>query len=290
MNAELIVTGATGFTGKFVVKELLKRSIKFDCLVRDPSKAEWLKSLGIQIIEANLNDLESLQRVFTQYKKLINVASIGFGASPIIVTACETTGINRAVFVSTTAIFTNLNAKSKSVRQAAEKTITTSSLNYTILRPTMIYGTPDDRNMIKLLRLIQMSPIIPVFGTGEALQQPVHVRDVAWAICEVLDSANTYRREYNISGGQVLTYNEVIKSASKYLDKKPKLLHISKDLSINVIEFLNRLKIKTPIMPEQVMRLNEPKVFDHHDAARDFNYDPIGFDEGIKEEVDMMIL
>jgi nucleoside-diphosphate-sugar epimerase len=289
MNTELIVTGATGFTGKFVVKELLKRNIKFDCLVRDTSKAEWLNPLGIQIVEADLNNIDSLKKVFPKYKKIINVASIGFGAAPIIVQACENTGINRAVFVSTTAIFTNLNAKSKSVRQAAEKAITSSKLDYTILRPTMIYGTPDDRNMIRLLRLIQKSPIIPVLGTGEALQQPVHVRDVAWAICEVLDRANTCRREYNISGGQVLSYNEVIRTASKYLGKNPQLLHIPKDLSINAIELLNNFKIRTPVSAEQVMRLNEPKVFEHKDATNDFNYAPTTFDEGIKEEVNMIL-
>jgi nucleoside-diphosphate-sugar epimerase len=289
MNTELIVTGATGFTGKFVVQELLSRGIKFDCLVRNPAKAEMLNSQGITTVEADLSNLESLLSVLPKYKKLINVASIGFGAAPIIVKACEESGINRAVFVGTTAIFTSLAAQTKSVRKAAEQAIMSSNLDYTILRPTMIYGTPDDRNMIKLLRLIQKSPIIPVLGSGEALQQPVHVQDVAWAICEVLDRAHTYRREYNIAGGQILTFNEVIQIASKHLGKNPQLLHFPKDLSIQIVKILNTLKINSPITVEQILRLNEPKVFDRSNAKNDFNYEPKTFEHGIREAVKLMI-
>jgi nucleoside-diphosphate-sugar epimerase len=289
MNTELIVTGATGFTGKFVVQELLSRGIKFDCLVRNPAKTEMLNSQGITTVEADLSNLESLLSVLPKYKKLINVASIGFGAAPIIVKACEESGINRAVFVGTTAIFTSLAAQTKSIRQSAEQSIMSSNLDYTILRPTMIYGTPHDRNMIKLLRLIQKSPIIPVLGTGEALQQPVYVRDVAWAICEVLDRANTYRQEYNIAGGQVLTFNEVIQIASKHLGKNPQLLHLPKNLSIQIVEILNTLKIKSPITVEQILRLNEPKVFDCSIAKHDFNYEPKTFEEGIGAEIKLMI-
>jgi uncharacterized protein YbjT (DUF2867 family) len=138
MNTELIVTGATGFTGKFVVQELLSRGVKFDCLVRNPAKAEVLNSQGFTTVEADLSNPESLLSVLPKYKKLINVASIGFGAAPIIVKACEESGISRAVFVGTTAIFTSLAAQTKSVRQAAEQAIMSSNLDYTILRPTMI--------------------------------------------------------------------------------------------------------------------------------------------------------
>ncbi len=285
MSGKILVTGATGFTGGFVCQELWQRGIAFDCLVRASSQTQQLESLGVKLVAANLDELESLYRVFPGYQALINVASIGFGAAPKIVEACENSGIRRAIFVSTTAIFTRLNAQSKAVRQAAEAAIMNSNLDYTILRPTMIYGTPSDRNMIRLLRLIQKSPIIPVLGEGKSLQQPVHVEDVAWAICEVLNSAQTYRREYNISGGQVLSYNEVIEVASQALAKQPLLLHLPTNLSVKLIKIANTLGIKTPVSAEQVQRLNEDKVFEHTAAQKDFNYSPRLFTEGIAQEV-----
>ena len=72
-----------------------------------------------------------------------------------------------------------MNAKSKKVRLAAENTIETSGLKYTILRPTMIYGSPRDRNMWRLIRFMRYSPIVPIFGDGNYLQQPIFVGDVA---------------------------------------------------------------------------------------------------------------
>ncbi|NER93890.1 MAG: NAD(P)H-binding protein [Symploca sp. SIO1B1] len=288
MTANILLTGATGFTGSFVCQELLKRGIAFDCLVRSSSNIQQLESLGLKLVEANLDQPESLCRVFPGYQTLINVASIGFGAAPKIVQACEESGIRRAVFVSTTAIFTRLNAQSKGVRQEAEAAIKNSKLDYTILRPTMIYGTPSDRNMVRLLRLIKRSPIIPVLGEGKSLQQPVHVQDVAWAICEVLNYPQTYRRDYNISGGQILSYNEVITIASQALGKQPLLLHLPTNLSVKLIKTAKTLGLKTPVSPEQVLRLNEDKVFDYTNAQQDFNYSPRPFTAGIAQEVALL--
>lgn len=288
MSADVLVTGATGFTGGFVCQQLLERGIPFDCLVRPSSQTEKLKNLNLKVVEGDLDDLESLRRIFPSYKALINVASIGFGAAPNIVTACQASGIKRAIFVSTTALFTKINAKSKAVRQAAEEMIRTSELDYTILRPTMIYGTPGDRNMIRLLRLIQRSPIIPVPGSGTSLQQPVHVEDVAWAICAALDNPKTYRREYNISGGQVLSYNEVVQIASQALDKKPILWHIPVNQFIGLIQLGKSLGLKMPVSSEQILRLNEDKVFDHKAAKADFNYSPRSFAQGITQEVALL--
>ncbi|MBW4496561.1 MAG: NAD(P)H-binding protein [Oscillatoria princeps RMCB-10] len=288
MSADVLLTGATGFTGSFVCQQLLQRGVKFDCLVRPSSKTAQLEELGLKSVEGDLDDLESLRRVFTGYRALINVASIGFGAGPNIVKACQESGIKRAIFVSTTAIFTKLNAKSKAVRQAAEDAIRESDLDHTILRPTMIYGTPGDRNMIRLLKLIQRSPVIPVPGSGNCLQQPVHVQDVAWAICEVLDNPKTYRRAYNISGGQVLSYKDVIEIASQALGKRPIPIHVPVNLSIPLLQIAKTLGLKTPVSAEQVLRLNEDKVFDHTAAKEDFNYSPRPFTEGIAQEVALL--
>ena len=288
MCADILLIGATGFTGGFVCQQLLQRGIQFDCLVRPTAKTEKLKQYHLRLVEGDLNDIESLRRVFPGYYTLINVASIGFGAAPNLVKACQDSGVKRAIFVSTTAIFTQLNAKSKVVRQAAEKVIRESDLDYTILRPTMIYGTPEDRNMIRLLRLIERSPLIPIPGSGQSLQQPVHVEDVAWVICEVLNQPKTYRQDYNISGGQVLSYNDVVQIAGYALGKKPILWHIPIHLFLNLIQMANSIGLKMPVSQEQVLRLNEDKVFDYKAAQADFNYSPRSFTEGIAQEVALL--
>ena len=82
--------------------------------------------------------------------------------------------------------------------------------------------------------------------------------------------------------------NELIEISSKQLNKNSKLLHLSKELSIATVKLLNKLKIKSPVTVEQILRINEPKVFDHSTAKDDFNYQPRTFDLGVKEEIDLI--
>lgn len=284
----ILVTGATGFTGRFVCQELRRRQWPFTCLVRPSSDTTWLAQQSIPWVTADLADSPALKQAFAGFQTLINVASLGFGWAPGVVAACQAQQLQRAVFVSTTALFTKLNARSKAKRQAAEATIQTSGLDYTILRPTMIYGTPGDRNMVRLLRLIQRSPIIPVFGDGQSYQQPVYVADLAWAICEVLNHPHTIGRDYNLSGGQVLTYNQVIEIAAQALGRSPLILHLPAQPIIALLETLERLHLTLPLKGEQIRRLNEDRTFSHSLAQHDFGYRPRSFASGIAKEVELL--
>lgn len=97
---------------------------------------------------------------------MINIASLGFGHAPNIINACQEMKIERAIFISTTGIFTKLNPDSKGIRLEAERLIKESELDYTIIRPTMIYGTPKDRNMWRLVKYLKRLPMLPILGNG----------------------------------------------------------------------------------------------------------------------------
>ena len=145
-----------------------RRHFSFIALLRPGSDTSWLDYHQIPFRYADLNYSNQLARQLKGCSSLLNVASIGFGSAHSILDACHIAGLQRAIFVSTTAIFTKLNARSKSVRIAAEAAIERSGLQTTILRPTMIYGTPADRNMIRLVRWLDRCPILPVFGKGRS--------------------------------------------------------------------------------------------------------------------------
>jgi len=279
------VSGANGFTGRFVCCELQRRCIPFIALLRPGTDPSWMRDRQIPVRFANLNDNGQLADQLLGCWALLNVASLGFGAAPAILDACQIAGVRRAVFVSTTAIFTHLNAGSKSIRQAAEDAITSSGLDATILRPTMIYGTPGDRNMIRLLQWLRRWPVLPVFGNGRSLQQPVYVADVAWAVVQVLETPQTIGRQFNLSGALPLTYIEVARTASQALGRRLHRIHVPASPIIALLQAAERLRIKLPIKAEQILRLNENKAFPHYEAAEVFGYSPITFDQGIQREV-----
>jgi nucleoside-diphosphate-sugar epimerase len=219
---------------------------------------------------------------------LVNIASIGFGHAPNIVNAALESGIKRVVFISTTALFTTLNAPSKSVRLAAEATIRNSMLDYTILRPTMIYGSPRDRNMSRLVRYLHKYPVFPILGDGECLQQPVNVEDVAGAVVKALGSEKTIGKAYNIPGAKALTMNQVVDTISGILNRRTRKVHLPAAPFVKGLIILENFGIKLPIKSEQMLRLNEDKAFPFDAAMKDFGFAPLDFEEGIRREIHAM--
>ncbi len=287
MKDPILVLGANGFTGKFVCLELKKRNINFVANLRPNSKIDWMLMNDISFKFADINKKEHLKNALKGCSGILNISSIGFGNAPVIVKACEEIGIKRAVFISTTSIFTYLNTKSKRTRLEAEKTIINSNLDWTILRPTMIFGTTEDRNIIRLINWIYKYPLIPIFGNGKSLQQPVYVGDVAWSAVEVFDKNQTIKNDFNISGKNPLSYNSMIDIIANNFNKKIFKLHLPLFFFLEIFKIMERIGIKFFIKSEQIKRLNENKSFSYQKAKEIFNYNPLRFEEVIKKEISM---
>ena len=286
----VILTGANGFTGRYVCEELIKRNVSFLALLRPNTNPDWFERKSIKVIFADINNYNEICSVLNQGSALVNVASIGFGAAPILVNACKRIGIKRVVFISTTAIFTKLNSKSKSIRLYAESYISKSNLEYTILRPTMIYGNNRDRNLIKLIEWIDKYPIIPVFKKGLALQQPVYVGDVAWAVVESLLNPNSINKIFNISGASPISFSKMIYFISKKMKKSILQVSVNPKLAIFLIKILKILNLKVFISEEQINRVIEDKAFSNKNAKEIINFQPLSFEDGIAREINEYLI
>jgi len=282
----ILVTGGTGFLGAFVVKELIKRDYEFCCFVRESSDVDFLKENDIELRYGDLDEQETLEEALEGVDTLVNIASLGFGHAPNIIGACENQDIERGVFISTTAIYTTLDADSKSVRLEAEDIIKDSSLDYTIIRPTMIYGTEDDRNMIRLVKFLNKYPVIPVLGPGTYLLQPVYVKDLARAIVKTLGNENTLNNDYNIAGAKPLTYNEVVDTTAETLNTSIYKFHVPLKFSVWALSLYEKISPNPRLKAEQALRLNEDKDFSIEKAQKELNYSPKTFSEGIQKEVE----
>jgi uncharacterized protein YbjT (DUF2867 family) len=280
-----LVTGATGFTGSWTVPILLDRGFDVSCFVRETSDVSVLPIDQVQLAYGDLNDIASIKAALENMDVLVNIASIGFGHAPNIVKAALACDIERAVFISTTAIFTTLDASSKAVRMKAEAIIRDSGLAYTILRPTMIYGSSRDRNICRLMKYLKRWPLLPVFGSGEYLQQPVYVADVAGAIVDVIEEQKTIGKAYNISGGTVVTYNELIDTSAEMLGRNVMRLHLPSSPFIFALNLLEQLSVPVPLKGEQIQRLNENKNFSYEQASAGFGYQPCSLREGLTLEM-----
>lgn len=289
---KVLLIGATGFTGKRVIDQIEEHNrtaleknnpvIELTVLCRPGREAPTFSGgMAIPVVRGDLDDLTSLKEALRGKDGLMYVASLGFGHAPNIVQACEEEGVKRAVFVSTTAIFTQLNAPSKKVRMAAEATIIGSDLDWTILRPTMIYGRKGDRNMERLVKYLKRIPVLFSPGDGRCLQQPVFVDDVAAAVVLSYLSKKAVRKSYNVSGDTVLTFREVVNRVAKELGRKRLFIPVPLGLCRTLLRVYEKVSKNPRLKEEQVLRLNENKAFDHIQATEDFNYHPRSFKEGI---------
>jgi nucleoside-diphosphate-sugar epimerase len=207
---------------------------------------------------------------------IVYCASMGFGYVPHVLAQCEAAGVKRGLFVSTTAIFTQLPAASREPRVAAETAVRSSALDWTIVRPTMIYGTARDRNISRLLRFLARSPAFPL--CGNALWQPIYVEDLADAVVAALDTPSAVRRIYNVAGAYPIRFDELVRTAARALRRRVLLVPVP--LAAAVLA----ARLTRVVTEEQIRRLAEDKAFDITEATRDFGFHPRSFTEGVNQE------
>lgn len=286
-----LVTGGSGFTGSRVVAQLVAAGHQPQVMCRSSQAAATVTELGASAIDGDLDDAASVQSAFEKSgaDTLINVASLGFGHVQTIIDATKAAGIKRSIFVSTTAIFTKLPAPSKARRVAAEDAIATSGLNATIIRPTMIYGAPGDRNLERLIALLRKTPLIPVPGRGNHLQQPIYVDDLARAIVNAATATELPDFAYDVAGPQPLAFRDIIEQTTAALDRRVRILPVPLAPIRAVLGIYERLTSTPRLKVEQLDRLEEDKSFDTSAAVRDLDFSSRSFADGITQEVDLIV-
>jgi nucleoside-diphosphate-sugar epimerase len=292
------ITGATGLVGKFFLEILTQNEYNMSevsCLVRHESQqVDYLKSLGVQICYGDItrdSDLED----FIKGKSLI-VHIVHMTHSERVYKLCHKYQIDKVVLIHTTGMYSKYRKYSnkyvdieKRVMDFAKSTTT----NYVILRPTMIYGTLEDKNMNQLIRFISTHSFIPIFGRGKGLMQPIHGRDIAEAIFRVLQK-DIRNKSYNLAGRMPLQYRDIIQTIANHVNPKIRILRIPFVISIFLGSCYNGIcsctKRKAKVTVEQILRLNEDKSYSYEEAEKDFGFSPMDFREGILIEIEQMTL
>ncbi len=282
---KVLLAGATGFTGRRVLRLLLEAGHVVTCYARAGSDTSEIKARGAAIAGGELEDASALAAAVRGHDVLASAGPLTPDIARGIVKAAREAEVRRIVVIGTTSIFTNLNARSKARKTEAENVVRDSGLDHTVLRPTMIYGTHEDRNMCKLVRYLSSHRVIPVFGPGTHLQQPVHVEDLAKAVVLAIENPASIGRAYDVAGGDAVTYNEVIDTTARLLGRRVLRVHIPLPLSLAMVRLYRRLTRNPQLHGEQILRLNEDKSFPTDEIERDLGYSAIPFEEGMRREV-----
>ena len=283
----LLITGATGHSGEWFIKMLI--SEKYDkrirCTIRQTSNTSYLDNSGldIELVIGDLKDPIFANRALDQITTVVNFT--GLKCVQNLVNSDNVKYVDWVISIHSTAIYSKYKALAQEYKKI-ENYLVESGKRYTIVRPTMIYGSNKDRNISKLISYLHKFRFFPVFGKGTNLLQPIYAKDIAGAVYAILQNRESVsNKSYNIAGKYPMTYNELLKKVARGLQRNVTLIHIPYNISYLMVKFLNVIINNVPISTEQIMRMNEDKAYDYTEAINDFGFSPISFDEGITLQI-----
>lgn len=266
-----IVTGASSQIGRFLLPHIQAAGFEITAISRQaPINQAWLQ---IDITK-NLLPLNS--------KILFHIAPL-----PLLPQLLANSNIKRVITFSSTSRFSKTSSFDVKEQQIAAQLTEAETqvielceqqqIAWTIFRPTLIYGCGIDKNVSFIAEFIRRFGFFPVIGKGIGLRQPVHADDLAIACLQAYNSSITINKAYNLSGGQTLTYRDMVEEIFYSLGKKPRIISIPLFVFKILIHSITWLPKFSHLSTAMVTRINQNLCFDHTAAYNDFGYQPRTF-------------
>ncbi len=314
MLKKILVTGATGFTGKNLIKKLLEKGYHVKVLVRKPNNE--LKKLNVEISHGDIINKDEVEnavkgcdavihlaaawqnyKVPANYYYKVNVkgtknlldASLKFNVKKFV--HCSTGGVlghiskppaNENCPYNPGDVYqvTKMEGEKLALKYSKER-----KLNVSVIRPAPIYGIGDQR-ILKLFKQIKKGRFF-MLGKGNICYHLVNVDDLVNGFMLALEKKESEGQVYIIGGNECPTLNELVKILAKVLDVDIKIIHLP-FWPVYFISFLcelicKPLGINPFIFRRRVDWFRKNRSFDISKAKKEIGYKPkISLEEGLR--------
>lgn len=291
----VFLTGGTGFVGSEVLRQLVAAGHAVRCLVRAGSEGKLAVREGVEIRHGDVTEPETLEGALDGCESVVHLVGIirefpgkgvtfkklHFEATRNMVEAAEIQGVKRYLQMSANGTRENATSPYHQTKWQAEAAVRASSLDWTIFRPSLIFG-PGDAFVNMLAELMHKLPVMPVIGDGRYRMSPVAVEDVAASFVKALTLPETVGRTFHCCGPQSHSYDEVLDLIGAALGKKhvPKLHHPV--LLMKPVVAMFESIPAFPLTSSQMTMLLEGNECDPQEWAAAFGLTPKPFSEGIR--------
>jgi len=292
---QVLLTGATGYVGGYVLDALLAHGHAVRALVRS---AEGLALReGVEVHQADVTDPASFGHAFHDVDAVVHLVGIieehpskgvtferlHVDATRHVVTAARAEGVGRFVQMSANGARPDGVTAYQTTKWQAEEIVRAAGFAHSVIfRPSTIFGDPgeDHPEFAKQLwqTLVKPFPVLPVFGDGRYEMQPVHVEAVAEAFAQAVTRDASNGVAYCAAGAERIPYEEVLQRIARGGGIEPKP-------TISVPMGLARLGVNTlgkvgmlPISPDQFEMLVEGNTCDPGAFFADFGVESPRFD------------
>jgi len=269
----VLVAGATGYLGRYVVKEFKKQGFWVRALARNATKLEKLNEYIDEKFTGEITDPNSLSGIckeidivfssvgITKQKDGLTYMDVDYQGNVNLLEEAEKEGVKKFIFVSVFNAENMKNLKGIQAKVRFEEELKKSGLNFSIVYPNGFFSDMlDYQQMAKKGRGY-------VFGSGKNKINPIHGEDLA-IIC--VNAAAGDEKEIKVGGPDILTHNEILTIAFKSLNKKIKISRIPnwiRKFLLATLRIFTSVKTYGPLeffMTVLAMDLVAPSYGKHH--------------------------
>src|ERR1051325_2146272 len=221
---KVFVTGATGFVGQEIVRRLHDAGYAIRILVRRKPLLRvdgFRGAMDAEIHVGNILDPLSLKDALKGTDAVIHLVGIisefrqntfenvHLMGTRNVVTAARDQGVKRFIHMSALGTRPNSVSRYHQTKWEAEEIVRGSGLDFTIFRPSLIFG-PRDMFVNTFAKIIRFSPIVPILGRQDARFQPVAIDTVASAFVKALAEEKAVGQTFALAGPDTFTMSQII--------------------------------------------------------------------------------
>jgi uncharacterized protein YbjT (DUF2867 family) len=295
----ILITGATGYIGRHLVARLVADGERPRCLVRDINRAKRLLPVDkVELVQGATTSPDSLHAAVQDVDTIIHAAFLtadrkqstgneyektNVQGTANLIKAAKKAGVKRIIEISGLGTKPDRPGSYMQGRYLAEKMLKESSLDWTIIQPSVLFGK--NAPFIKgLADLIRTAPVVPLIGGGKIMFQPIWVEDVVTVIVKVLqDPTGTTKRTYTIGGPAYYSFTQIIDVLLKTMHKQ-RIKAPAPTLLVGVGAALMEAVLPKPPLTKAAMTLfTFDNITDLRSVERDFGFTPKSFTTYMKE-------
>lgn len=295
----ILVAGSTGYIGQHLVRRLIEQGEKPRCLVRDPQKAARLFPLEkIEVARGDTTQPDILVEAVRGVETVVHAAfmtadrkespgnhyeATNVQGTANLIKACEEAGVRHVIEMSGLGTRPDKSGSYMQGRYLAEKMLKESSLDWTIIQPSVLFGK--DAPFIKgLADLVRSSPVVPLIGGGKMMFQPIYVEDVVSVVLRVLAEPERYRQQtFTIGGPEYYSFTQIIDALLHAMHKSRLKAPAPRPLVGAGAAVLEAVLPKPPLTKAAMALFSFDNTTDLNSVERDFGFTPMSFAAYIRE-------
>jgi NADH dehydrogenase len=287
----IFLTGATGFIGTHLRRALVRDGHQVVGLTRRARAEEE----GVAWVPGDVNDQELLVESLHGCGAVIHLVGIiveqgeetfqrmHVQATEHVLAAMRRAKIHRLLHMSALGAGPKQPTEYFRTKWTAEELVRASAIDYTIFRPSTIFG-PGDGFVNTLVAQLRRYPVIPIIGKGDYPMAPISIHAIVQAFIQALklDGPAT-AKTFELCGPEVLTFEQIVKLIADYLGISKTRVHIPVGMVRFGIDLLRFMRVPPPITQDQLAMLLLGSVCADHGAVQVFDLPHITLAEGIRE-------